>query len=437
VASGPKPLDPRALYGLAGDIVRAVDPYTEAALVALLAQLLVTFGSMVGRGPYFVAEGARHYLNLFLVLVGLTAKGRKGSSLARVLEVGSDVDPEWAARCRASGLSSGEGLIHAVRDPLDGPPREDGAKDSGVTDKRLLVYEPEFASTLRILQRQGNTLSAIVRGAWDSGELRSLTKGSPVSATGAHISIIGHITADEVLRYLDRTEIANGFGNRFLWVWVERSKLLPEGGQVPHDTLVDLRSRLRAARDFARDVQEMRRDEDARRLWRREYAVLSEGRSGMSGALTARAEAQVTRLSCIYALLDSSAIVRLEHLRAALALWSYCAGSVRHVFGDELGDPLADEIRRGLLQAAEGLDRTAIHRLLGNHRSRDAVDRALALLLQLGLASPTVRESDGRSAEVWRAREANEGASSASFAGSTASSGAGTVGEAANEWGHV
>ncbi len=66
--------------------------------------------------------------------------------------------------------------------------------DEGVTDKRLLVIEPEFAQVLRAVARHGNTLSSTVRTAWDTGNLATLTKSDPVTATDAHIAIIAHVT---------------------------------------------------------------------------------------------------------------------------------------------------------------------------------------------------------------------------------------------------
>src|ERR1019366_9472857 len=163
----------------------------------------------------------------------------KGSSLSQIKRLFSEVDPSWLSGCIQSGLSSGEGLINAVRDPTERrePIKKNGRvtgyqtviTDHGVEDKRLLVVETEFASVLRILGREGNTLSATVRQAWDSGLLRILTKNSPAKATDAHIAIIGHITRDELRRYLDSTEVGNGFANRFLYVCVRRSKILPFG----------------------------------------------------------------------------------------------------------------------------------------------------------------------------------------------------------------
>src|SRR5262249_17227827 len=154
----------------------------------------------------------RHGTNLFAVLVGTTAKGRKGTSWGMVRELLTRIGPDWDDKCVKSGLSSGEGLIHAVRDPLEvQEPIKKGGKvidyqqviqGPGVTDKRLLVVEGEFALPLKNLARDTNTLSAVIRNAWDRGDLRVLTKSSPTVATGAHISILGHTTKDELLRYL-------------------------------------------------------------------------------------------------------------------------------------------------------------------------------------------------------------------------------------------
>ncbi len=74
--------------------------------------------------------------------------------------------------------------------------------NDGVEDKRLLIKEAEFSSTLGVLGRDGNILSAIIRDSWDSGDLETLTKNSPAHATGAHISIIGQIARQELLRVI-------------------------------------------------------------------------------------------------------------------------------------------------------------------------------------------------------------------------------------------
>ena len=122
----------------------------------------------------------------------------------------------------------------------------------------------------------------------------------------------------------------------------------------------------------------------------------------MFGGATSRAEAQVLRLSVLYAILDCSAWIRAEHLLAALAIWRYCEQSARWVFGDAIGDPTADTILGALRRVGE-LDREDIVNLFGRHANRARIDRALALLLAAGLARPERQATGGRPREVWRA----------------------------------
>lgn len=407
--SWPASADEDAFYGLAGDFVRLVEPHSEADPMALLVPFLVAFGNVVGRGPHFVAEGDKHPTNLFAVLVGDTAKGRKGSSWGRVRSFFEGVDADWVGNRILSGLSSGEGLIWQVRDAIWKRERDkngiyqDVISDPGVDDKRLLVVEPEFASVLRRLERDQNSLSPVMRDAWDQGNLQSLTKSSPGKATDALISILGHITKDEVCRYLSRTEAGNGFGNRFLWICTRRSKLLPDGGVVPEEQLELLTRKVIQAVEFARPVGVVRRDAEARLLWHEVYPQLSGGKPGLLGAMTARAEAQVMRLAETYALLDRLSEIRKEHLRAGLAVWRYAEASARYVFGTALGDPVADEILRALQGSPSGLSRTDIRDLFQRHKSKAVMGRALLLLADQGLAHSENIGTGGRPVEQWYA----------------------------------
>ena len=231
----PEAMNCGVLHGIAGEFVRMIQPDTEADQAAILAQFLVTFGALVGRGPHYKVEGDQHHSNLFVLLIGETAKARKGTAFGRVREVFERI-PDWNRT--ASGLSSGEGLKYHVRDAREeNKTGKDGAGtfteviDEGMHDKRLLVVEPEFGGALRSVERAGNTLSATIREAWDSGTMRTLTKHDAITATGAHVCIIGHITVDELRAELTATDRANGFANRFLFVAVKRSKFLPHGGQ--------------------------------------------------------------------------------------------------------------------------------------------------------------------------------------------------------------
>lgn len=411
----PDALAQEAFHGVVGDIVRTIEPHSEADPVALLVQSLIAFGSLVGRGPHFVAESARHFMNLFAVLVGATAKGRKGSSWSHVSRLFFAVDESWMARV-LSGLSSGEGLIWAVRDPIykQEPIREKGRVidyqqvqvDPGVSDKRALALESEFCSVLKVMAREKNTLSAIIRQAWDTGTIRTLTKNSPATATDAHISIVGHITRDELRREITATDQTNGFANRYLWHFVQRSKSLPDGGNLRDDDLLPLVSRLQQAVQFARNVGRMDRDADARDIWHAVYPSLSEGKPGLLGGVLSRAESQVMRLACIYALMDMSAVVRPDHLNAALAVWEHSESSAAYIYGTSLGDHTADAIMEAMLIAGpHGLSRTEINSLLGHNVPAAEIDRALGVLRRTDRAHGVFTDTGGRPAERWYANK--------------------------------
>lgn len=359
----------------------------------------------MGRGAFARVGTTEHHLKLFVGLVGETAKGRKGESWGPVKALAEAVDPGWAAGRVMGGLSSGEGLIYHVRDEVRGERKgEEVILDPGEPDKRLLAMEGELASLLKVMTREGNTLSPTIRQAWDGDRLRTMTKNSPTRSTGAHISIIGHVTKAELLRHLSDTEAANGFANRFLWLMVRRSKKLPFGGDLPREDLQVLAQRLDSAVRFARKPRPVRWGASAREPWAEVYGPLSEGKPGLFGAVVGRAEAQTLRLATLYAVMDESETIEYEHLAAALALWGYAEESACYIFGDATGDPVADDILEAL-RASEGrgLSRTDIRDLFGRHKSADRINGALGELLKLGRVRKEDVPTGGRPSERWYA----------------------------------
>lgn len=381
-----------ALYGLPGEVVRAIEPHTEADPAALLVDFLTSFGSAVGAGPSALADGALHPARLFAVLVGETARSRKGTARRQIQRLLERVDERWARDCVAGGLSSGEGLIAAVADPEEGPP----------ADHRLLVVEEEFARVLAVGGREGNTLSPTIRQAWDTGNLRVMTRKEPLSARGAHISIIAHTTMEELRRKLNEVEIANGFANRYLIVAVRRSQLLPHGGEVAELDMARLVKQCNGVLGQARRISRLRWSPRAAELWESVYADLArQGAGGLVEALTARAEAQVLRLSVAYALTDGSPEMQVPHLEAARALWAYCYESARLVFEGMTGDQTADRIFQAVQDRGE-LDLESIRDLFSRHLSASARDSAVELLKRMGRVVVDVTETAGRPRTVLR-----------------------------------
>jgi hypothetical protein len=399
-----------AYHGLAGDVVKTIEPHSEADPVALLIQFLTLAGNVFGREPFRQVESDHHHTNLFSVLVGTSSKGRKGTSFSRVHAVAKPADETWAGDRIKGGLSSGEGLINEVRDERqewDKKEKRFEVVDPGVTDKRLMVVEPEFAGLLAVADRHGNTISPLVRRAWDGDKLQTITKNSPICATGAHISIIGHITEDELRARISRTDMANGFANRFLFALVKRSKELAFGGGNIDGQIADLGSAMAPVVENAKMIGRVGMTAAAEDKWTEIYSALTADQPGLLGAITARGDPQTLRLAMIYALLDGKSEIDGPHLEAALAVWEYCESSATHIFGNALGDPVADEILRALIQAgSDGMSRTAIRDLFGRNRSSDRIGAALALLHVRGRARMETRETGGRPTEIWLAKGA-------------------------------
>jgi hypothetical protein len=389
----PEPPAPGAYYGLAGDIVGAIAPHTEADPVAVLVQLLVACGALIGRGAWYRAEATRHHPAEFVVLVGESSLARKGSSYDHVEQLLGEVDPDFSSRME-NGLSSGEGLVWSLRD-------RDG-NDAGASDRRLLVTEPEFARVLG--GRELSSLSPVLRQAWDGRRLGLLTRNSPVRASEAHLAVIGHITATELRHCSTTLTLANGFLNRFLFVACRRMRLLPEGGDENPLGNTGLKDRLAQALEHASRAGQLSLHSDAKGHWRDTYKEMSKrSMEGVTGALTARAEAHSIRLALIYALLDGASSIRVEHLQAAFALWEYAARSAEWALGDATGDPLAEQLHRTLLDNPAGLKLTQLHESLGRNRPAAQIREALEALEQTGRAERRTTQTGGRPAEIWTA----------------------------------
>lgn len=401
------PADP-AWRGPAGELVRLIEPHTEADPVAILIQFLVGFGNLVGPGIHCRVGPTRHHLNLYAAIVGPSGSGRKGTSLDQARFVLKDLDPNWLAEKEMSGLSSGEGLIWEVRDPA--PAKKAGEKDDpGVSDKRLLVVESELGRAFRGMLREGNTLSSVLRLAWDGGTLRTMSRASRSKASGPHVSVIGHITREELLKLLGNDDASNGFANRFLWACARDSKSLPEGGDVGAIDFEPIKDRLRAAvaRVRAEPCWTLIRDSPARALWAEHYDRLKARRPGLLGIVTGRAEAQVLRLSAVYAAVDAAAIIRREHLESALALWDYCFRSATYVFGGRMGNPVGEFLAAKIREAGSaGLPRWRITRILQKKKLNAA--QGASLLQELQECSRVVKDvsqTPGRNTERWYAPE--------------------------------
>jgi hypothetical protein len=406
----PDPLADAAYYGPMGTLVRAIAPESEADPTAILGALIVALGTFIGPSPYYLVNDTRHGLRFYMALVGRTAIGRKGMARDHAIATVDQLAEGRAPLRYLAALSTGEGLIYRVRDPV--PAQSDKEKDDpGETDKRLLVVDNEFARTLRAASRKENTLAAIVTDAFDGKPLEVPTRKAALKASVHHIGLLVQTQREALARELSTADIVSGFVNRFLWFLVKRAQYLPDGGRPLLDipgvsALLDDMARAVA---FARSVGRMHRDQTAGQAWRTAYMTqLSTERPGLFGDVTNRAEALALRLQMLYALLDGTDTIGESHVQAALAVVDYSLRSCEILFGGRTGSSIADRLLRVLTTAGErGLTGTEIFsQVFGRNVPATEIAQALRLLEETGrvYSTHTKTGGPGRPGVRWFAR---------------------------------
>ena len=343
-------------------------------------------------------------MNDFVCVVGRSAKAKKGTSWDHVKYLLSQIDDVWAEERIKKGLQSGHGIVGSV---ADAKYKGDTLIDLGVDDKRLLFVETEFGSVLTAMGWQGSTLSHMVREVWDYGNLQLTKLKDSTRATNAHVSIIGHITLDELKLRLSAVDSVNGFANRFLWACAKRSQLLPRGGNIMGVDYGPFANDIRQTVAFVRGLYDrpMQRTPEAWELWDSIYSELQTPLPGILGSVTDRGEAHILRLASIYATLDRSVLITPDHLAAGYAIWNYCVQSARVIFGGVTSpcQRREDKLLSALRECKEGLTRTEIIRkVYGSQVKKDELDAILLNLLYAGALEQVKYENRGAIRSVWR-----------------------------------
>lgn len=359
--------------GTLGQINKLIDPFTESDPVALFMELLTMFGCAMNTAPHFNIMKSKQRGNLHICIVGKTADGRKGTAHDIAVELFKQVNPEFVEKRMPSSMSTGEGLIHFIRDPVLG--KDEKVVDEGVIDKRVCVVDTEFAATTLVnVQRTGNNLAGILRQAWDNPPaLHIVTKHFSESATNPHVSVIGHATPRELMANLRATDIAAGTANRILWFMVKKSKELPTPELNIPQEVQPLLFRLRQALMQVHEgkYQEIRLSDEAKKTWAaiREEVRVGDDEDGQIVHFLNRAMPQIARMALILAIIDMKKEIEPPHLEQAAGLFHYARKSVEfflqssgvYLTGDEIKlFNLLEELEEG-----EGLSRREIERALG------------------------------------------------------------------------
>lgn len=336
VTDFPDDPDPAAFDGVAGMVAKDLALNSSASVTGLLMATLTFWGGLFG--DYFDLYEAQP-TNIFAVLVGDTARARKGTATRNVwtafqkaLDTPGTINP--IDRYQWGGLASGQALLRQMQ--------EAGEVKKGVS------IEEEFETVLRgarSTRDYNSILNTIINKAWDGRMILHHT----ASKTNSYrveppytVGILGNITREVLRSLLPPEMIHGGFANRLLWVPVRGSDhkvdpTRPVGLEPSVSVLVS------KARDWRNDTAYTTPifTTPAGDLIEDYYQFL-ETAGGAYAKFTPRLHVMAARLAMIHALMDRSYAVTPEYISRGIALTEYCRTSLLWTFSDETGDDRVD-----------------------------------------------------------------------------------------------
>lgn len=406
--------------GLLGDCVAFCTDNSEAVPAAVGAYVLAWFSALIGPLRYIQLGAERRRLNIFYLLNGPTGQG-KGTSeyppkalFKRVEEILQQRFEQDFNRGQTEGivdypqldiheggLSSGEGLAMAKTDRYK--PSGKGEDVIEVADKRFLILESEFGNVLNMAERQGNTLSHVLRNGFDFKPIQPLTKRDKVSVSDPYFVLVGSITPTELSRHRQSAVMSsNGMLNRMLMLWTCSDKCCPWPAPLNEAVLTQLAQRLAHAvmvarkntfeTHFKRQHQlagEVGFTAAAREHWHGIYQHLKNLPDCESvRTLCQRHRLHVLVIASLLALMDGREVVGVPDLEAA-RLWSdFSRQSVlyTHRYFTEQATYLQNrQVAMGILKALDSHDgactMTALHQWFGRRLQKGQLENALSYCL--------------------------------------------------------
>ncbi|MEV3983593.1 DUF3987 domain-containing protein [Nonomuraea sp. NPDC049758] len=390
-------VSPVVYSGLLGRIVQTITPHSEADPVGILGALLSAFSSAITNLPQVVYGTQSQTLSTWIVLIGNTGMGRKGTATRAALQVFKGALPDWAKSTVLEGCpQSGPAYVSTLAD-MNG---------------NALMIEEEFADLLKVSARY-KSFGKAIRRSWEGASISNRTKEAVIHVDAPHVSIIGNVTPAEFAASIGKADRAGGTLNRFLCLYVERSKKIKLSEQISASAWSDLMRPLvrefRNAVAYARDVEEVTVSRSAMALWDDKLSemidALTLGREAME-QFAARAADYVWRLSALYALADRRDEITTRDLEAAVGLVSYMCDSVTYLSPEVANgagsseETLATRVEQFIKAAGpEGVNSTALFRKFG--RKAAEMNEIIAELPSVTM-SKVQPQGGGRPALVYR-----------------------------------
>lgn len=390
-------VDPVAFHGVLGRLTLGTQPNTESNALFVLMHLLAFFAGIIGRGAHIVID-TPVYLNIYVALVGITGKGRKGTAGRCAMAIWREIDEKFTDENIGGGLNSGAGLLYHLRDPSPKENNKGQPIDEGVADKRAVFLEEELAAALMQGHRENEPSLCYLREFFDGRRvIRSCTK-DPTRVTEGHLVAVGHCNEDDVSAHVTDKDKGNGTVNRFVWLFGRRSKKVKNPRLS--DSINKLRNEieeLKGAIQFGMQVGEVGLSPEAEKLWDTLYDELEETPAGRLGAMHDRAPVIVRKIAALFAIAARKRNAEVEHLHASLAIWRHAEKSLRWIFRSDV-DPDSEALLNAI-KAAPGkrLSRTQVNELFSHNKSAKSLTDMLQRLLTNGtLTAVKITSKRGR-----------------------------------------
>ena len=414
--SPPKP-DKKMLYGWIGEIGKAAAETTEANPYAVFMDMLVMLSAEMGRGIYLPIGNTYHHPNLFALHVGRSGRGRKGEALSLPMRIRSkavELDPSLFGQIHTGGLSTREGLTLKIHDGYT----KGKTETPPIDDKRLFIVESEFSNVLHQARREGNTLSGALRDIWDGQTIQPATKSDPIGATDPHISLLGCITPAELTDLMRSRELLNGFANRFLIFFSERTKIVSMPVPTDKDLMLSFADQVVGIVEFAKGDYPANKNSraaslipSAAKLYGDMYQELGKPVDGdIIDGILERRPANLLRMALCFAISDRSLLIETRHIEAAYAWIKYSTDSVRYIFQSAEQELISSQSQEtaekifSYLREKKTASKTEIsNELFKRHKSSSEIDDGLMLLLSESPPRIEMQEvkGAGRAAKIY------------------------------------
>ncbi|WP_433332483.1 DUF3987 domain-containing protein [Spirillospora sp. CA-294931] len=363
-----------------GDLAEALDPYCEGAKVGVMVTLMSAFSAYVGPEVRVETGRGTSPLACWFVLVGASGKGRKGATARASLPVIKMGFKAWGAAHIVHGIpATGLGFMTELTE-------HHGSS--------LFVIEEEMDTFVSNAKRDVK-VGVYLRKSWDGETLAHKTAKVDMQVASPHIGFVGHVQPKNWGAISGSKDATGGTYNRFLAVYVEKSKTVPVFGGPNTTEVVRVTSgKLQSLGFWARESQPVVKvPADVAVLFEEHHRPVCEGLTEENEALSEMAEralAYLVRISALYALADRRTEIAVEDLDSALALIKYSVDSVRYVLPETGGESISQKILCALennidLETMEPLpmSMTEVWDVVGRNVKRTEILRALTQLPQV------------------------------------------------------